>query len=183
MPAAWLRGHRPLDYWGRSLLDHFLLLLPGLLADDGRALVMQLSIVGQQETARRLAASGLEARVVDFGFFSFGPLFEANKAQIERVDVVGVHAPQHHVDAFEGAQRPHPQPAVAHHEVGALDQRKAQHGGQDQRTDGGIGDPEPGERQRGDLEREPGADDVQPGGAKDLAPARLAIQFPCPHVR
>jgi hypothetical protein len=85
-PFGEASGHRPLDYWGRSLLDHFLRLLPGLLAEDGRALVMQLSIVGQQETARRLAASGLEARVVDFGFFSFGPLFEANKAQIERVE-------------------------------------------------------------------------------------------------
>lgn len=79
-------GHRPLDYWGRSLLDHFLRLLPDLLADGGRALVMQLSIVGQQETARRVAAAGLEGRVVDFGFFSFGPLFEANKPQIERVE-------------------------------------------------------------------------------------------------
>jgi S-methylmethionine-dependent homocysteine/selenocysteine methylase/SAM-dependent methyltransferase len=85
-PFGEASGHRPLDYWGRSLLDHFLRLLPGLLAEDGRALVMQLSIVGQQETARRLAGSGLEARVVDFGFFSFGPLFEANKAQIERVE-------------------------------------------------------------------------------------------------
>ena len=79
-------GHRPLDYWGRSLLDHFLRLLPQLLSDEGRALMMQLSIVGQAETARRISAAGLEARVTDFGFFAFGPLFEANKPQIEQVE-------------------------------------------------------------------------------------------------
>jgi S-methylmethionine-dependent homocysteine/selenocysteine methylase/SAM-dependent methyltransferase len=79
-------GHRPLDYWGRTLLDHFLRLLPRLLAPGGRAYVMQLSIIGQRATERLLAAGGLEARVVEFGFFPFGPLFEASRAQIERVE-------------------------------------------------------------------------------------------------
>ena len=45
-------SHRPLDYWGRNQIDHFLGKLPGLLTDDGRALVMQLSIVGQAATSR-----------------------------------------------------------------------------------------------------------------------------------
>jgi S-methylmethionine-dependent homocysteine/selenocysteine methylase/SAM-dependent methyltransferase len=79
-------GHRPLDYWGRTLLDHFLRLLPKLLAPDGKAYVMQLSIIGQRETERRLASSDLEARVVEFSFFPFGPLFDENKAQIECVE-------------------------------------------------------------------------------------------------
>jgi S-methylmethionine-dependent homocysteine/selenocysteine methylase len=79
-------GHRPLDYWGRTLLDHFLRLLPKLLAPDGTAYVMQLSIVGQQPTERQLAAAGLRARVADFSFFPFGPLFDANRPQIERVE-------------------------------------------------------------------------------------------------
>ena len=79
-------GHRPLDYWGRSLLDHFLRLLPAVLAEDGVAYVMQLSVVGQLETQRRLQAAGLAARVVDFSFFPFGPLFLENRAQIERVE-------------------------------------------------------------------------------------------------
>ncbi len=79
-------GHRPLDYWGRTILDHFLRLLPRLLAPGGRAYVMQLSIVGQAATERQLARAGLEARVVDFSFFPFGPLFEASRAQIERVE-------------------------------------------------------------------------------------------------
>ena len=43
-------GHRPLDYWGRNQLDHFLSRLPKLLTADGRALIMQLSIVGQVAT-------------------------------------------------------------------------------------------------------------------------------------
>ena len=79
-------GHRPLDYWGRTLLDHFIRSLPTVLADDGRAYVMQLSIVGQRETSRQLDRLGLRSRVVDFGFFPFGPLFEANKEQIDRVE-------------------------------------------------------------------------------------------------
>ena len=85
-PFAEPTGHRPLDYWGRTLLDHFLRLLPDLLAPGGRAYVMQLSIIGQQETERRLAAAGLTARVADFSFFPFGPLFHESKPQIERVE-------------------------------------------------------------------------------------------------
>ena len=79
-------GHRPLDYWGRNLLDRFLELLPGLLSDDGRAFVMQLSIVGQHRSAELLAEHGLEAHVVDYSFFPFGPLFEQNMQQIGRVE-------------------------------------------------------------------------------------------------
>jgi S-methylmethionine-dependent homocysteine/selenocysteine methylase/SAM-dependent methyltransferase len=79
-------GHRPLDYWGRSLLDHFLHILPTLLEEDGRAYVMQLSIVGEGETSRLLEQLGLRCQVVDFSFFPFGPLFEANKEQITRVE-------------------------------------------------------------------------------------------------
>jgi S-methylmethionine-dependent homocysteine/selenocysteine methylase/SAM-dependent methyltransferase len=79
-------GHRPLDYWGRTVLDHFLRLLPGLLAPGGRAYVMQLSIVGQRASERLLTDAGLDARVVAFSFFPFGPLFESSRPQIERVE-------------------------------------------------------------------------------------------------
>jgi hypothetical protein len=47
---------------------------------------MQLSIVGQLATERLLAAADLEARVVEFSFFPFGPLFVQSKPQIERVE-------------------------------------------------------------------------------------------------
>ncbi len=79
-------GHRPLDYWGRNLLDRFLGLLPRLLEPGGRALVMQLSILGQHRTAELLDEHGLVAHVVDYGFFPFGPLFERNLEQIRRVE-------------------------------------------------------------------------------------------------
>ena len=85
-PYAEPTGHRPLDYWGRNLLDHLLRLLPRLLAEDGVAYVMQLSILGQAQTERLLAEGGLRARVADVSFFPFGPLFEENRDQIGRVE-------------------------------------------------------------------------------------------------
>jgi hypothetical protein len=68
------------------MIDHFIGKLPDLLNEGGRALIMQLSIVGQAATSQRLAQGGLAARVVDFAFFPFGPLFSENSDQIERVE-------------------------------------------------------------------------------------------------
>ena len=79
-------GHRPLDYWGRNLVDHLLRLLPRLLDEQGTALVMQLSILSQLQTEELLDELGLTSRVVDFGFFPFTPLVEQNLPQIERVE-------------------------------------------------------------------------------------------------
>jgi homocysteine S-methyltransferase len=79
-------GHRPLDYWGRNLLDHLLGLLPLLLADGGKALVMQLSVLSRLQTEALLEQHGLAARIVDFGFFPFTPIFERSTTQIERVE-------------------------------------------------------------------------------------------------
>jgi S-methylmethionine-dependent homocysteine/selenocysteine methylase/SAM-dependent methyltransferase len=85
-PFSEATGHRPLDYWGRTVLDHFLRLLPDLLAERGTAYVMQLSVIGQAATERLVAAAGLQARVADFSFFPFGPLFVASADQIARVE-------------------------------------------------------------------------------------------------
>ncbi len=85
-PFEQFTGHRPLDYWGRNLVDHLIGLLPRLLAEDGVALVMQLSILSQLQTAELLERAGLASRIVDFGFFPFTPLFERNREQIERVE-------------------------------------------------------------------------------------------------
>ena len=79
-------GHRPLDFWGRNLFDRFLALVPDLLTKNGRALVLQLSILGQVRTAELLASHGLAARVVDYSFFPFGEVFESHAAQIARVE-------------------------------------------------------------------------------------------------
>jgi S-methylmethionine-dependent homocysteine/selenocysteine methylase/SAM-dependent methyltransferase len=79
-------SHRPLDFWGRNLFDHLITLLPRLLAGDGTAYVMQLSILGQARTAELLARAGFEAKVVDFAFFDFHALFHERKEQIDRVE-------------------------------------------------------------------------------------------------
>jgi S-methylmethionine-dependent homocysteine/selenocysteine methylase/SAM-dependent methyltransferase len=78
--------HRPLDYWGRNLIDHLIEMLPQALADDGVAYIMQLSIIGQERTAELLEKVGFQARVVDFTFFPFHDLFKEKQDQIERVE-------------------------------------------------------------------------------------------------
>jgi S-methylmethionine-dependent homocysteine/selenocysteine methylase/SAM-dependent methyltransferase len=79
-------SHRPLDYWGRGLVDHLLRMLPEALADDGTAYVMQLSIIGERRTTQLLDRLGYQARVVDFGLFEFTELFKDARDQIERVE-------------------------------------------------------------------------------------------------
>lgn len=78
--------HRPLDYWGRNLVDHLITLLPEALADDGVAYIMQLSIIGQQRTAELLEGAGFNSRVVDFSFFEFSDMFSERREQIRRVE-------------------------------------------------------------------------------------------------
>jgi SAM-dependent methyltransferase len=85
-PFGQVSSHRPMDYWGRNLLDHLLGLLPQLLTEGGVAYVMQLSILSQLRTAEIGEQAGLEVRVADFGFFPFTPLFEQHKGQIRRVE-------------------------------------------------------------------------------------------------
>ena len=58
-PLEQVTTHRPLDYWGRNLLDHLIQMLPEALADDGTAYVMQLSIIGQRRTAELLGSARL----------------------------------------------------------------------------------------------------------------------------
>jgi S-methylmethionine-dependent homocysteine/selenocysteine methylase/SAM-dependent methyltransferase len=85
-PIDQLGSHRPLDYWGRSLFDHLLSLLPSLLEPDGRAYVMQLSILSERETMRQLARNRLRSKVVDFAFLELGPALADYREQINRVE-------------------------------------------------------------------------------------------------
>ena len=58
-PFEQLSSHRPLDYWGRSLLDHLIdAAAEPARAEDGRAYVMQLSILSQEDTLSRSSATG-----------------------------------------------------------------------------------------------------------------------------
>jgi len=79
-------SHRPLDYWGRALVDHLFRMLPEALADDGTAYVMQLSIIGERRTTQLLDRLGYQARVVDFGLFEFTGLVSDARDQIARVE-------------------------------------------------------------------------------------------------
>jgi S-methylmethionine-dependent homocysteine/selenocysteine methylase len=85
-PFEQVTSHRPLDYWGRNLLDHLIHMLPEALADDGTAYMMQLSIIGERRTAELLERHGYQARVVDFSFFEFSGLFKSKSEQITRVE-------------------------------------------------------------------------------------------------
>jgi S-methylmethionine-dependent homocysteine/selenocysteine methylase/SAM-dependent methyltransferase len=62
-PMGELSGHRPVDFWGRNLLDHLIRLLPDMLADEGTAYLMQISILSQLATAELMEAAGLESRI------------------------------------------------------------------------------------------------------------------------
>ena len=84
--AAASRATAPVDYWGRTPLDHLLAKLADALAPEGVAYVMQLSILSQRRTAELLAAAGLEARVVDYEVFPFAPELAEHRAQIGRVE-------------------------------------------------------------------------------------------------
>ena len=85
-PVEQLGSHRPLDYWGRSLFDHLLHLLPSLLEPGGRAYLMQLSILSERETLKQLRRDGLRSKVVDFAFLELGAALAAYSKQIARVE-------------------------------------------------------------------------------------------------
>jgi release factor glutamine methyltransferase len=85
-PFEQVTDHRVRDFWGRSLLDQLLSKLPYALAGDGRAYVVQLSIVGRAQTVERLRDAGLVATVVDFQVFPLALELQQSRAQIERVE-------------------------------------------------------------------------------------------------
>jgi S-methylmethionine-dependent homocysteine/selenocysteine methylase/SAM-dependent methyltransferase len=93
-PAAQAISHRPIDYWGRNMLDHLLGLLPEALADDGTAYLVQLSIIGQRRTAELLQSAGLEARVVDFSFLEADDPGSSMRRQMARVEA---HSDAYHL--------------------------------------------------------------------------------------
>jgi SAM-dependent methyltransferase len=85
-PAEQVSTHRPLDYWGRTLLDHLITLLPEALAEDGVAYLLHLSILSHERTAALLAEQGFEAKVVEFSFFELAEPFQRGREHIRHVE-------------------------------------------------------------------------------------------------
>ena len=85
-PSERATSHRPLDFWGRNLIDHLIGLLPRLLSEGGRTHVMKPSILGHQRTETPLEQHGMTARVVEHSPLPFIPLFSQRKPEIERVE-------------------------------------------------------------------------------------------------
>jgi homocysteine S-methyltransferase len=93
-PLRHLSGHRPLDYWGRNLIDHLIARLPEALAPEGMAYVVHLSTLSQAQTMAQLAAAGLSARVVAYSVLPVEQSFRDNRAQVERVEAL---SDAHHI--------------------------------------------------------------------------------------
>lgn len=85
-PYQQVSTHRPLDYWGRTPLDHLLAKLPDALAPEGVAYVMQLSILSARRTATLLESAGLGMRVVDYQLCGVPPELDEHRSQIRRVE-------------------------------------------------------------------------------------------------
>jgi len=49
---------------------------------------MQVSILSQLRTAELMEERGLDAKVIDYSFFPFSPVFHENMAQIRRVEEI-----------------------------------------------------------------------------------------------
>jgi S-methylmethionine-dependent homocysteine/selenocysteine methylase len=63
-PVAQLTSHRPVDYWGRGLVDQLIAKLPRAMAAEGRALVVVTSVVARDRTVRLLTSLRLTAEVL-----------------------------------------------------------------------------------------------------------------------
>jgi hypothetical protein len=57
-----------------------------MLAEDGVAYLMQISLLSQLRTAELMERVGLNCRVIDFAFFHLSPVFYENIDQIRRVE-------------------------------------------------------------------------------------------------
>ncbi|MEM7194076.1 MAG: homocysteine S-methyltransferase family protein [Pseudomonadota bacterium] len=85
-PIGNTSGHRDIDFWGRNLLDHFLLQLPLLLQEGGVAYVMQVSMLGARRTQELLSRNGYQCEITDFNLYQFNPVFSENLDQIRVVE-------------------------------------------------------------------------------------------------
>lgn len=68
---------------GRLLLDRLIAGLPDVLTVDGRALIVQSEVCGEEKTIAAMGEVGLEAAVVARATIPFGPVMRARAALME----------------------------------------------------------------------------------------------------
>jgi hypothetical protein len=85
-PLTQLSSHRPVDYWGRGLVDQVIGKLPAALAAEGVAYLAQTSILSRQQTIEMLAVGGLEASVVAWDVSELPPAYEGHLEQVREVE-------------------------------------------------------------------------------------------------
>jgi homocysteine S-methyltransferase len=85
-PLTQLSSHRPVDYWGRGLVDQVIGKLPAALAPEGVAYLAQTSILSRQQTTQQLALAGLEAQVVAWDLSELPPSYEGHLEQVREVE-------------------------------------------------------------------------------------------------
>jgi S-methylmethionine-dependent homocysteine/selenocysteine methylase/SAM-dependent methyltransferase len=85
-PLTQLSSHRPVDYWGRGLVDQVIGKLPAALAPEGVAYLTQTSILSRQQTIEQLALGGLEAQVVAWDLSELPASYEGHLDQVREVE-------------------------------------------------------------------------------------------------
>lgn len=85
-PLEQVSTRRPVDYWGRGLLDQLITKLPDALAPEGVAYLVHLSILSRRRTSALLDSAGLEARVADYAVIPFTPRDDKALPQTARVE-------------------------------------------------------------------------------------------------
>jgi S-methylmethionine-dependent homocysteine/selenocysteine methylase/SAM-dependent methyltransferase len=85
-PLTQLSSHRPVDYWGRGLVDQVIGKLPAALAPEGVAYLAQTSILSRQQTIELLAQGGLEARVVAWDVAELPATYEGHLEHVREVE-------------------------------------------------------------------------------------------------
>jgi len=88
-PASQLSSHRPIDYWGRGLVDQVLAKLPDALAEEGRALVTLTSLLSQTRTSELLGELGLRAEVVAWEVGPQPPAYRPGEEHLAHVEELG----------------------------------------------------------------------------------------------
>jgi hypothetical protein len=85
-PATALSTHRPIDYWGRGLVDQVITKLPQALAAEGVALLTLTSLISQARTSELLAAMGLHEEVVAWELQDLPAAYRNSREHIRHIE-------------------------------------------------------------------------------------------------